>query len=77
MIRRGLLFTLYKAMERRREQRLRERAKPCTRDRCRNYPVGTIHYHWGYGQLHDGLTPVTGYGSFSDGEPFIRVSPRP
>ena len=45
-------------------------AKRCGKPGC---PEG-LHYHWGYGQRHSSLTPVTGPNSFSDGQPFFRDS---
>lgn len=44
---------------------------PCTRPEC---SVG-VHYHWGWGQRQTSLTPVTGYYSFSDGQPFLKEEP--
>jgi hypothetical protein len=40
----------------------------CEREDC---PVG-VHYHWGWGQRHSSLTPVTGPNSFSTGQPFLK-----
>lgn len=32
-------------------------ARDCTRSQCDYMRVGTIHYHWGWGQRHESLTP--------------------
>lgn len=38
--------------------------------------LGVVHYHWGYGQRHTSLVPVTGPNSFSDGRPYVKLDTR-